>query len=331
MPILRNRENTMKFARPLFASILGAAVCLTALGTAVSVNPAVAASGGTEIKIIVSGNAITSGDIARRVAFLKLQRRGGNLNQIAREELTEEMLKRVEMKTRGINVSDQEVDQAYAGFATRNNMSVAQLNQLMNQAGITPQHFKNYIMVQMGWGRLISARFQSTGMISEQEAVQRMLKDGGKKPVATEYHLQQVIFVVPSTKRSPATLAKRKQEANALRSRIQSCNTTRQQAKGIIDVTVRDLGRILEQQLPQEWAKQVKATKVNGSTAPQETEKGVEFLTLCGTRQVSDDRVAQLVFSMEGTESPGGQEKKAEEMSKTYLKELRERATIINR
>ncbi|MFC0246553.1 SurA N-terminal domain-containing protein [Falsochrobactrum ovis] len=321
----------MKFARPLFASILGAAVCLTALGTAVSVNPAVAASGGTEIKIIVSGNAITSGDIARRVAFLKLQRRGGNLNQIAREELTEEMLKRVEMKTRGINVSDQEVDQAYAGFATRNNMSVAQLNQLMNQAGITPQHFKNYIMVQMGWGRLISARFQSTGMISEQEAVQRMLKDGGKKPVATEYHLQQVIFVVPSTKRSPATLAKRKQEANALRSRIQSCNTTRQQAKGIIDVTVRDLGRILEQQLPQEWAKQVKATKVNGSTPPQETEKGVEFLTLCSTRQVSDDRVAQLVFSMEGTESPGGQEKKAEEMSKTYLKELRERATIINR
>lgn len=321
----------MKFARPLFASILGAAVCLTALGTTIGVNPAIAASGGTEIKIIVSGNAITSGDIARRVAFLKLQRRGGNLNQIAREELTEEMLKRVEMKTRGINVSDQQVDEAYAGFATRNNMSLAQLNQVMNQAGITPQHFKNYIMVQMGWGRLISARFQSTGMISEQEAVQRMLKDGGKKPVATEYHLQQVIFVVPSTKRSPATLAKRKQEANALRSRIQSCSTTRQQAKGIIDVTVRDLGRILEQQLPQEWAKQVKATKVNGSTAPQETEKGVEFLTLCSTRQVSDDRVAQLVFSMEGAESPAGQEKKAEEMSKSYLKELREKATIINR
>src|SRR5690606_41532047 len=130
--------------------------------------------------------------------------------------------------------------------------------------------------VAMGGGPRMSRRCQPTGMISEQEAVQRTLKDGGKKPVATEYHLQQVIFVVPSTKRAPATLAKRKQEANALRSRIQSCNTTRQQAKGIIDVTVRDLGRILEQQLPQEWAKQVKATKVNGSTPPQETEKRSE-------------------------------------------------------
>src|SRR5690606_23255147 len=161
-------------------------VCLSALGISASFSPAFAASGGTEVKVIVSGNAITTGDIQRRAAFLKLQRRGGNLNQIAREELTEEMLKRVEMKTRGINISDQEVEQAYSGFASRNNMSVAQLNQLMNQAGITPQHFKNYIMVQMGWGRLISARFRATGMITEQEAVQRMLKDGGKKPVATE-------------------------------------------------------------------------------------------------------------------------------------------------
>jgi len=320
----------MMFARPLFASLLGAAVCVTALGTAATLNPAFAA-GGTEVKVIVSGNAITNGDIQRRAAFLKLQRKGGNLNQVAREELTEEMLKRVEMKSRGVNISDKEVDEAYAGFATRNKMSVAQLSQVMNQAGITPDHFKKYIMVQMGWGRLVSARFRSTGMVSEQDAVQRMLKDGGKKPVATEYQLQQVIFVVPSSKRSPALLAKRRQEANALRSRFQSCDSTRQLTKGMIDVTVRDLGRIIEQQLPGDWAKDVKATSANRATPPHDTEKGVEFLAVCSTRQVSDDRVAQLVFSMEGTDSEAGQEKKADEMSKKYLQELREKATIVNR
>lgn len=320
----------MMFARPLFASMLGAAVCLTALGTAATFNPAFA-DGGTEVKVIVSGNAITSGDIQRRVAFLKLQRRSGNLAQMAREELTEEMLKRVEMKTRNISVSDQEVDNAYAGFATRNKMSVAQLNQIMNQSGITPDHFKKYIMVQMGWGRLVSARFRATGMVSEQDAVQRMLKDGGKKPVATEYHLQQVIFVVPASKRSPALLAQRRQQANGLRSQFKNCNTTRQQAKGMIDVTVRDLGRIIEQQLPGEWSKDVKAAGSGRTTPPHDTEKGVEFLAVCSTRQVSDDRVAQLVFSMEGTDSEAGQEKKAEEMSKKYIQELREKATIVNR
>ena len=320
----------MMFARPLIASMLGAAVCLTVLGTVASPVPALAA-GDSGVKIIVSGNAITNSDIKHRMAFLKLQRRGGNLNQLARQELTEEMLKRIEMKSRGINIPDQEVDNAYAGFATRNKMSVAQLNQVMNQSGVTPDHFKKYIMVQMGWGRLVSARFRATGMVSEQEAVQRMLKDGGKKPVATEYHLQQVIFVVPASKRSPAVLAKRRQEANALRSRFKNCDSTRQQAKGTLDVTVRDLGRIIELQLPGEWSKDVKATGVGRTTPPHDTEKGVEFLAVCSTRQVSDDRVAQLVFSMEGTDSAEGQEKKAENLGKKYLQELREKATIVNR
>ncbi|MBC2884819.1 peptidylprolyl isomerase [Ochrobactrum sp. CM-21-5] len=320
----------MMFARPLIASMLGAAVCLTVLGTVASPVPALAA-GDSGVKIIVSGNAITNSDIKHRMAFLKLQRRGGNLNQLARQELTEEMLKRIEMKSRGINIPDQEVDNAYAGFATRNKMSVAQLNQVMNQSGVTPDHFKKYIMVQMGWGRLVSARFRATGMVSEQEAVQRMLKDGGKKPVATEYHLQQVIFVVPASKRSPAVLAKRRQEANALRSRFKNCDSTRQQAKGTLDVTVRDLGRIIELQLPSEWSKDVKATGVGRTTPPHDTEKGVEFLAVCSTRQVSDDRVAQLVFSMEGTDSAEGQEKKAENLGKKYLQELREKATIVNR
>ncbi|WP_343313970.1 peptidylprolyl isomerase [Brucella sp. BE17] len=320
----------MMFARPLFASLFSASVCLTALGAVALPNPA-HATGEAEVKVIVSGNAITNGDIRKRAAFLKLQRKGGNINQLARQELTDEMLKRIEMKSRNINVPDQEVDQAYAGFATRNKMSVAQLNQVMNQAGITPDHFKKYIMVQMGWGRLVGARFRSSGMVSEQEAVQRMLKDGGKKPVATEYQLQQVIFVVPNSKRSPALLAKRKQEANALRSRFQNCGTTRQQAKGILDVTVRDLGRIIEQQLPPEWSKAVKAAGSGRATPPQDTEKGVEFLAVCSTRQVSDDRVAQLVFSMEGTGSGDSQEKKAEALSAKYLAELREKAKIVNR
>ncbi len=93
------------------------------------------------------------------------------------------MLKRIEMKSRGINISDKEVDDAYAGFASRNKMTLAQLNQVMNQSGVTPEHFKKYIMVQMGWGRLVSARFRATGMVSEQEAVQRMLKNGGRSPL----------------------------------------------------------------------------------------------------------------------------------------------------
>ncbi|MGQ5717957.1 SurA N-terminal domain-containing protein [Pseudochrobactrum asaccharolyticum] len=311
--------------------ILAALIAGTVAFSALSITGFSDAAHAAEIKVIVNNNPITNVDIANRVAFLKLQRRSGNLNKIAQDELVEEMLKRVEMKSRGIVVSDQEVETAYAGFATRNKMSIAQLNQLMNQAGITPKHFKTFVMVQMGWNRAIGARFRSEGMMSEQDAVQRMLKEGGKKPSTNEYTLQQVIFVVPAANRSAGNMAKRRQEATALRNRFSSCENTRAQTKGMMDVTVRDLGKHLELQLPPEWSKKLKTTAVGQATGVQDTDKGVEFLAVCAKRNVSDDRVAQLTFSMEGTGSDAGQEKKAEEISKKYLKELREKAKIVNR
>ncbi|PRD45908.1 molecular chaperone SurA [Phyllobacterium phragmitis] len=316
----------MKFSKRLFAAVLATTMSVAILGGEASLHPAAA----NEIKVLVGSNPITSYDIQRRAAFLKLQRKKGNLTQIAQRELTDDMLKRMEMKRRNISISDAEIDKAFAGFASRNKLTPAQLSEVLNKAGVTPEHFKTFIMVQMGWNRVLSTRMRETGMISEQEAVERMRQQGGTKPSATEYLLQQVIFVIPADKRS-AIIGKRRQEANAFRSRFQNCKTTRQLAKGIIDVTVRDLPRVIEPRLPGDWADDVKKTSVGQTTPVHDTEKGVEFLAVCSTRQVSDDRVAQLVFSMEDAEKKQGGEQKAEKVSDDYLKELREKTRIVNR
>ena len=177
----------------------------------------------------------------------------------------------------------------------------------------------------MGWGQLLSARYRAEGGMSEQDAAQRMLQQGGAKPSATEYLLQQVIFVVPAGERA-ATLGKRKREADAMRQRFTSCETTRQFAKGLVDVTVRDLGRVLAPQLPPEWADSIKTAKPGTATSVRETDRGIEFIGICSSREVSDDRVAQLVFSSEGEG-----DKKADELGKKYVAELREKARIIER
>ena len=95
----------------------------------------------------------------------------------------------------------------------------------------TLAHFKEFIRVQMGWGQLLSSRYRAEGGMSEQDAVQKMLQQGGTKPTATEYLLQQVIFVVPASERA-ATLGKRKREAEAMRQRFTSCETTRAVRQG---------------------------------------------------------------------------------------------------
>ena len=280
----------------------------------------------SEIAVIVNRQPITSYDIQRRAAFMKLQRRKGNLNEQAEQELIDQTLRATEAQRLGIRVTDEQVDAAYNNFAKSNKMTIKQLDGIMAQSGVTKSHFKEFIRAQMSWNQALGARSRrDSSKMSEQDVVRRMLQQGGAKPSATEYMLQQVIFVVPASERG--NMAKRKREAEAMRARFNGCNNTREFAKGLLDVTVKDLGRKLAPELPPDWAEQIKNTKVGGATAVRETQVGIEFIGICSSREVSDDRVAKLTFQAEGAED----DKAGEELSKKYTAELREKATIVKR
>lgn len=280
----------------------------------------------SEIKIVVNQQAITSVDIARRVAFLKLQRSGGNLNDKARKQLVDEALKMQEVRRLNGAVSQAQVDASFARFAKSNNMSLKQLNQVLSQAGVTAEHFKNFIRVQMSWPRVVQARYGTdNGSLSNQELVARMLQSGGEKPSTTEYILQQVIFVVPDSKRSRATLNARKREAEQLRARYTGCEGTRNIVTGLRDVTIRELGRVLQPQLPADWKSYIEKTKEGSATPPRVTERGVELIGICSAKSVSDDVAAAMVFEAENSETG------ASDDAKKYLEELRDKAAISNR
>ncbi|HAU74366.1 MAG TPA: molecular chaperone SurA, partial [Agrobacterium sp.] len=74
------------------------------------------------VKIVVNKTPITNDDISKRVAFLKLQRQSGNLNEKAREQLVDEALKREEIARVKMSVSTEDVDAAFARFAGNNKM-----------------------------------------------------------------------------------------------------------------------------------------------------------------------------------------------------------------
>lgn len=305
----------------LFSTSFALLIAASTVPVAMTVAPAQA----SEIKYVVNNVPITTYDIQRRAAFMKLQNRKGNLNKLAADEMIEQTLRVAEMKRLGVNVSSQQVEEAYKRFASSNKMSTKQLTGVLSQAGVTAEHFKDFIRAQMGWNQALSARYRSQGgSMSEQDVVQRMLQQGGNKPSATEYMLQQVIFVVPAKERG--NIGKRKREAEAMRARFSGCESTRQFAKGLLDVTVRDLGRVLAPELPPEWADQIKKTKTGNATAVRQTDRGVEFIGICSAREVSDDKVARMVFQSEGSKDD-----QAEEMSKRYVAELREKARIVER
>jgi peptidyl-prolyl cis-trans isomerase SurA len=276
----------------------------------------------SEVKVIVNNIPITSYDIQRRAAFLRLQHRP---TAGAKQAMIDQTLHWIELQRLHINIPDQTVNREFASFAKKNKMTPAQLTSALARAGVTAEHFKNYMRVEMGWGQALRARYQAEGGSSARAAVEAMMKKGGEKPKAIEYRLQQVIFVVPKRDRG-AILGKRKREAQALRARFTGCDNTYNITKGLIDVTVRDLGRVLAPELPTDWADPIKKTKSGHATEVRVTDRGVEFIGICSEREVSDDRVAELAF-----QTDENRDKKSQDLSKKYTDELRDKAVIIER
>lgn len=298
---------------------------ILAAGLAFAAAPVAQAA--SKIAAVVNGAAITTGDIAKRAAFMRLQRQSGG-TAAARQQLIDEVLKREEVLRIGASVSTSEVDAAVARFAAGNKLSAAQLSQVLGQAGVGIEHFKQYVAVSMSWPRVVNARFGSGGggRLSNEELVRRMQENGGNKPVTTEYFLQQVIFVVPASKRN-AILGKRQAEANASRSKYPGCEQAKVFAATMRDVSIRSLGRMMAQELPADWKPLIE--KADGqTTATRVTEKGVEYLAICKKREVSDDVAAEIVFRAEdlGKKSEG-----EDPNSKKYLEELRKKAQIIEK
>lgn len=300
------------------------------MGVALAAAVTVAAPAGTvqaasSVVAVVNNTPVTSGDIERRANFLKLQRAKGNVRAMAREQMIEDALKRAEILRVRASVSSSEVDAAFARFANSNKMTPQQMAQILDRAGVGVEHFKQYIAVQMSWPRVVNARFanSSTG----KSLVERMQENGGKKPVTTEYFLKQVIFVVPEKRRN-AILGKRKQEAEASRPKFPGCDQAKVFAATMRDVSIRDLGRVLAPQLPEDWKPLIE--KASGqTTGTRVTERGVEYLAICKKREVNDDVAAEMVFRAEDLSKAGGNE--SDENSKKYIAELRKKATITER
>lgn len=300
-------------------------VALAAAVTIVAPAGTVQAAGSTVVAV-VNNSPVTSGDIERRAAFLRLQRAKGNLRAMAREQMIDDTLKRAEILRLKASVSQAEVDASYARFASTNKMTLQQLGQILDRAGVGSDHFKQYIALQMSWPRVVNARYGNGGT-NAKSLVERMQENGGKKPVTTEYFLKQVIFVVPEKRRN-AILGKRKSEAEASRSKFPGCDQAKIFAATMHDVSIRDLGRVLAPQLPEDWKPLIE--KSNGqTTGTRVTERGVEYLAICKKREVNDDVAAEMVFRAEDLANSKGNE--GDENSKKYIAELRKKATITER
>ncbi|MFM9857451.1 SurA N-terminal domain-containing protein [Pseudoxanthobacter sp. M-2] len=298
---------------------------LLAIGLCLAIGGGVAQAQ-TSIKVVVGNQPITNYEIAQRAKFIQLTQRVPNATKMATEELIDEKLQLAEARKRGITVSEGEVNDAYAGIASRLKMSPDQLTKGLRSGGVDAKTFKDRLRAQIAWGKVIREKFRATVAVTEQDviaALQSKVEPGkaGEKATTTEYELSQVIFVVPASA-SAAVAAQKQKEAEQLRGRFASCAEGLAFAKGLQGVVIKPLGRRMQSDLSDENVKMLDELAVGRLTPPQRTENGVEMVALCNKRVLQSDAAARAAIEGELLDEQGSL------MSRRYLRDLKRNAVI---
>lgn len=274
----------------------------------------------SKIVALVNDDPITSYELDQRAKLLKLTTRNGSRSK-ALDELIEEKLKVGEATRRGVNVSPQEVDAAFASIAQRTKMSPSQLGQALNKSGVNPAALKARLRAELAWSRVVRARFRSTVKVEDADVIASVRALGQEQRTIKEYTLKQVIFIVP-TGTNEAGIKAIKRRADKFRPTIAGCDAVGVQAEGMQDVVVKNVGRRDETQLSKPLVDKLSSIEITQGTEAGRIKEGFEILVLCNIRDVASDAAVEKEVRAEMMDKEG------QLLSRRYIRDLRQEAII---
>lgn len=273
---------------------------------------------------IVNGDLITILDVTQRIKLTELSTHKVQSRQEALDELIDEKLKLQVARKYVVDIKDKDVDGAFDGMARRAGTTSEKFAASLTQAGIDVPKLKARIKADIAWTSIIHGKFQSTLQVGEKDvldAMQARKKDDKPEAGTNQYKLRMILFIVP--RGAPANeFEARAKEAEALRSRFESCEEGLPLARGLRDVAVREPLTRSSVDVPVQQREILDKTPLGHLTPPDITLQGVEMFAVCARDQVSG-------------ETPGKREVREQitnerfaAQAKRYLKELRSAAMI---
>jgi peptidyl-prolyl cis-trans isomerase SurA len=177
----------------------------------------------------------------------------------------------------------------------------------------------------MVWSSLVRGRFKESLQVGEKDvaaAVQVNADDKDKPQTESfEYQMRPIVLIVPRGA-APAATETRRKEAEALRTRIQTCDEANNLFKSMQNAAIRDTVIKTSADIPAVLRDVLDKTPIGHLTAPEVTKQGVEMVALCGRKPTTIDtpkkrEVREKMFA-----------EKFEKKQKAYLEEVRRAAMI---
>ncbi len=140
-----------------------------ALVLALSVGQPAMAQGLFSPAVRVNDRVVTNYEIQQRVQFLELLNAPGDLEQQARESLINERLQQDVGRRTGLLATPEAVDQGMEEFAGRTNMSTEAFLGAIQNEGIAPQTFRDFVSAGITWRNIVRTRFGPRAQVTEDE------------------------------------------------------------------------------------------------------------------------------------------------------------------
>jgi peptidyl-prolyl cis-trans isomerase SurA len=275
------------------------------------------------VAVMVNGEPITNYDIEQRMKLTTLTTHKPAVRQEVISELIDEKVKIKEGKKFGVDPTSTDIDQSYAAMSTRMRITPDQLTKSLESQGVRPDTLKARMKAEMVWTSLVRGRYKESLQVGEKDVAAAVQASGDEKlqTEAFEYRLQPIVLIVPRGS-APAAVELRRKEAEALRSRVQTCDEANSYFKSMQNAAIREAVTKTSADIPQVLREVLDKTPIGHLTAPELTKQGVEMVALCGRKPTTIDtpkkkEIRDKMFV-----------EKYEAKSKSYLQEVRRAAMI---
>ena len=189
--------------------------------------------------IVIDDQAVTYYEIGQRELLLEAFRTPGDLAEQAREQLIEDRLKLAFLEREGLRLTDEGLREAMEDFAGRANLSLPEFLQVLAQAGVSEETFRDYVRVGITWRDYIRSRFGDRVEVSEAE-IDQALATAGVPAGEIEVLLSEIIIPAP-----PPRAAQAQAEAERI-SRLTSFGAFEAAARQVSALPSRDRGGRLD-------------------------------------------------------------------------------------
>lgn len=146
-------------------------------------------------RVYINDRAITEYEVAQRALFLKLLRAPGNPEDEALKALIEDRLRQTEAERLGITVTEKELTDGMAEFASRANLSTEQFVGEITKVGIAPETFRDFVSAGLVWRSVVRARFLGQVPISEADIDKAL--EGSARPRALQVLASELVIPAP--------------------------------------------------------------------------------------------------------------------------------------